>query len=470
MRHRDRFDALTAALAAIGDATAIFAGFMLAVWIRFYSGWIHLRFDRLPPLEMYWYGSGIATLLFLFIFRSLGLYVRPQYGHFTDKIPRLVRACGLGILLALALAFAIRTQQPFSRIATGLAFFTVTLLVLVERNILHQLERHWAKYRADKRNVIIIGTGSLAARLKRTLEGEPRRRARIVAFLRSGAETPDAAIPPDLIQGDLADLPRRLEAGDIDEVIMATPTSLPHEPLMETILQCERNLADFHLVPDIFRLLTSRVDMQTIDGIPLLGVGRWPLDFFWNRMLKRTEDLVGSAVGLVLSAPLIAAAALLVKLGSPGPVFYRQERCGEKGRPFNIYKLRTMVEGAEAETGPVWATPNDPRRTRVGAFLRRFNIDELPQFWNVITGDMSLVGPRPERPHFVEQFKDDISRYMWRHTYRPGMTGLAQVNGLRGNTPISERIKHDLYYLENWSLALDFKILALTFLRRENAY
>jgi lipopolysaccharide/colanic/teichoic acid biosynthesis glycosyltransferase len=151
-------------------------------------------------------------------------------------------------------------------------------------------------------------------------------------------------------------------------------------------------------------------------------------------------------------------------------VFYKQERCGEKGRTFQLYKLRTMRVDAEAETGPVWASPDDPRRTRVGAILRSYNIDELPQFWNVLKGEMSLVGPRPERPHFVEQFKDDISRYMWRHMYKPGMTGWAQVNGYRGQTDVKKRIELDLWYLENWSLALDFKILARTLFARKNAY
>ena len=160
----------------------------------------------------------------------------------------------------------------------------------------------------------------------------------------------------------------------------------------------------------------------------------------------------------------------MIRRTSPGPAFYTQERCGENGRPFTIYKLRSMRADAEAETGPVWATEDDPRRTAFGSFVRRYNVDELPQLWNVLRGDMSLVGPRPERPHFVEKFKEDISRYMWRHVSKPGMTGWAQINGLRGNTSIEERIKYDLYYLENWSLAFDFKILVRTFFARHNAY
>ena len=469
MRTRDTFDVFSSLLAVVADAVAIFAGFMLAVWIRFDSGWIPVTKGH-PPRMMYVYAAVVVTLLFLFLFRSLGLYLRPQFGHVTDKIPRLVRACGLGTLLATALAFAIQTEPPFSRIATLLALITVTLLVVMERNILFQCERHWAKHQASKKRVAVIGVGPLAVRLKNVLEGEPRRRARISAFLKIAGEQSDPGLPAELIRGGEEDLPHLLEAGEIDEVILTNTSAMTHDRMVELILQCERNMATFQMVPDIFRLLTSKVDVQTLDDIPLLGVGKWPLDFFWNRAMKRAEDILGGLVGLVLSAPVIGIAALLIKRDSPGPVFYRQERCGENGRAFELIKLRTMKTGAEQETGPVWAVENDPRRTHSGAFLRQHNLDELPQFWNVLKGDMSLVGPRPERPHFVEQFKDDISRYMWRHASKPGMTGWAQVNGLRGNTSIRDRIEYDLYYLENWSLALDFKILARTFFSRENAY
>lgn len=469
MRSRDRFDFFCSALAVAADAAAVFAGFMIAVWIRFDTGWIAVT-RGLPPRMMYVFAAGVMTLLMLFIVRSLELYKRPQYGHFTDKIPRIVRACSLGLLIATALAFAIQHELPLSRLVTGIAFVTVTLLVIVERNILHQLERHWAKYQAEKRNVVILGTNAVAARLRETFENEPRRRARVVAFLRTDDEPADPAVPTDLIRGDVATLAEVLDTTRADEVLLANPSRLNHQQLGDIVVECERRLADFHMVPDMFSLLTSRVDVQTLDGIPLLGMSRWPLDFFWNRAVKRLSDLTGSIIGLVLFAPVMALAALAIRLTSSGPVFYVQERCGEKGQVFRIWKLRTMQVDAESESGPVWTVENDPRRTRVGAFLRRWNIDELPQFWNVLAGDMSLVGPRPERPHFVEQFKEDIQRYMQRHAHKPGMTGWAQVNGLRGNTSIHDRIKFDLFYLENWSLALDFKIILRTLVSTRNAY
>jgi len=224
------------------------------------------------------------------------------------------------------------------------------------------------------------------------------------------------------------------------------------------------------MVPDLFQVLTGSMNVQSVDDIPLLGVAEWPLDRAWNRFLKRTEDLLVAAVGLLATLPIMAAAAYCIRRSSPGSVLYRQERCGKDGRVFTLYKLRTMVADAESRSGPVWAARDDARRTPVGAFLRRCNLDELPQFWNVLTGDMSVVGPRPERPHFVEKFKSDVGRYMWRHVSKPGITGWAQVNGLRGDTDIEERIKYDLYYLEHWSLSFDLKILLKTFFARENAY
>lgn len=469
MRARDSFDAKCAAIAVLADALAIFGGFMLAVWIRFDSGWLEVTRGH-PPRDMYVYASILVTIILLLIFRSLGLYERPQYGHFVDKIPRIVRACWLGMFVAMALAFVIQTDPPFSRLATAIGFVTVTLLVVIERNILFALERHYAKYQAAKRRVILLGAGPVAAQLRAKLEGEPRRRTRIAACIPLPGEVPDTAIPDSLRSYTFDDLPRLVEGGDIDAIILTQSGALTQEQLVEIVLLCERSLVEFMMVPDLFRLLTSNVDVQQVDDIPVLGLGKWPLDHAFNRFLKRFEDIVGSVVGLILSAPIIALAAIAIRLESPGPVFYTQERCGERGRRFTIYKLRTMRVDAEAETGPVWARPDDPRRTKVGAFLRRYNLDELPQFWNVLKGDMSLVGPRPERPHFVEQFKDDISRYMWRHAHKPGMTGWAQVNGYRGQSDLRKRIELDLWYLENWSLALDFKILVRTFFARENAY
>jgi exopolysaccharide biosynthesis polyprenyl glycosylphosphotransferase len=464
-------DALASGLAVLVDALAIFGGFLAATWLRFESGLIAL--DSMPPrlYFMYGWGAAITTIIFLFIYRTLGLYVRPQQGHFPGRIPRLIRATGIGILITTALAFAIRPDDfpPFSRLTIALAGGLILILVIVERGILFLLEIHLARRGTNPKRILIIGTDLVAAHLKRGLEADPRLRSSVTGFIETGSGETVPEISSDRIRGSLSQLDTILDTHPADQIIL-TDSTIGHQRILEIILAAERNMITFNMVPDIFRIMTGSMDMQTVDDIPLLGVSRWPLDTFWNQRLKRAEDVCGALGGLILMAPLFAVLALLIKRSSPGPVFYRQKRCGENGREFTIYKFRTMRRDAEKETGPVWAVENDPRRTTFGAFLRRTNIDELPQLWNVLRGDMSLIGPRPERPHFVEKFKDDIDRYIWRHASKPGMTGWAQVNGLRGNTSITERIKYDLYYLENWSLSLDFKILIRTFSASKNAY
>ncbi|MCX8108032.1 MAG: undecaprenyl-phosphate glucose phosphotransferase [Verrucomicrobiae bacterium] len=470
MRKKDTLDAVTSTLAVMADACAILGGFLLATWIRFDSGWLPLRHGRPTDLYVrYLQGGAVATVVFLFVFHLQGLFVRPQTGSFSNKIPRIIKAVSLGILCTAVMVFAVQNEAAFARLVVGLSWFTIAFLVLVERFVLFRLERALSRRSRVINRVLVLGTDGVAARLCNTLAREPMLRSRVVGCLRTGSHDSEPKVAPETILGDLACLNSLVEAGQVDQVILAD-SRLDRDRVVEIILLCERNLVEFNMVPDLFRLMTRSMDVQTLDDIPLLGVNRWPLDKPWNRVLKRTEDIVGALIGLVISAPIILWAAILIKRSSPGPVFFVQERCGEHGKPFRLYKLRTMNVDAEAETGPVFARKNDPRVTPIGAFLRSHNLDELPQLWNVLKGEMSLVGPRPERPCFVEQFKEAIGRYMWRHMSKPGMTGWAQVNGLRGDTSIEERVKYDLYYLENWSLALDFKIIAKTFFARENAY
>ena len=470
MRKRDNLDAWMSLAAVIGDALGVYAGFLLAIWIRFDWGWIPLREPgALPPRRLYYLGALIATAMFLAIFHALRLYHRPQFGRFEEKIPRLVRAVLLGILASMTLSFLVRTDPPISRVTVLISLLTISFTVGLERYLLFRYEWHCYRHRPSFRRLFILGTNAEAQRLARAIEREPRLGLRIAGFLRVSESPPDPTIPPERIVGQADELPERIERGEADEVVLVD-TDVGKTRIVDWMRCCERHFVGFRMVPDLFQVLTSRVEVETIEGIPLLGMRPWPLDSPWNRALKRIEDIVGALIGLLLSAPVIAIAAVLIKRNSPGPVFYRQVRCGENGRLFQLIKLRTMRVDAEAETGPVWTREDDPRRTRIGAFLRRYNLDELPQFWNVLKGEMSLVGPRPERPHFVEQFKDEVQRYLWRHAAKPGMTGWAQVNGLRGNTDIHERIRYDLYYLENWSLAFDFKILVRTFFARKNAY
>jgi Undecaprenyl-phosphate glucose phosphotransferase len=290
----------------------------------------------------------------------------------------------------------------------------------------------------------------------------------VMGFVDDGDQEAVMGIP---VLGRIADLPTLIDEHSIDEVIIALPES-SHEEILTIISLCERGKVTIKVYPDVFQIMAAQVTIGDLGGLPLLTVRDIALRG-WRLTLKRAVDLIGSAIGLVLLSPLMMLVAVLIKLGSPGPVFYTQVRMGLDARPFWVIKFRSMRTDAEAETGPIWATKDDPRRTRLGAFIRRFSIDEWPQFINVLLGEMSLVGPRPERPVFVEQFKRSIPRYMDRHREKAGLTGWAQVNGLRGDTSIAERTKYDLWYIENWSLLLDFKIILKTIFNTftsKNAY
>jgi exopolysaccharide biosynthesis polyprenyl glycosylphosphotransferase len=224
------------------------------------------------------------------------------------------------------------------------------------------------------------------------------------------------------------------------------------------------------MVPHFFEILVSGLRPDTVGGIQVLGVEALPLNGYRNRLVKRLVDMTGAIAGLILSAPLIAIFGGLVYLESPGPIFYTQTRMGRNGRLFKMIKIRSMHLNAESHGRAQWAKADDNRRLRIGAFIRKWNIDEIPQFWNVLKGDMSLVGPRPERPELIARFKSEVSHYQVRHTCHPGMTGWAQVNGWRGNTDLEERIRYDIWYIESWSLLLDLRIMFLTFFRWDNAY
>ncbi len=474
MQTRDIHDAFNTLLAVGGDALAILAGGMLAIWVRFDSGWLPLPFGRDPDLYVK-YGLALLTVLplYLFAFLILRLYHRPQEGAFANRVPRLIRACGIGMLLVLLLNAIMKNYVEFSNGVILIGFPLMALVVLFERGVLFRAELALARRAGPNHRVLILGADDMAVRLWRGLTQDPRRRSEVAGIVPSGVTPPHADVPEALRldPGLFAALDGYLDAHpEIDQVILTPDHPLSHDQVIALILNCERRMLHFTMVPDLFRVLTAGMALQTIQGVPVLGTRQWPLDRFWNRLLKRVEDVAVAFPALMLSAPFMAVFAWRIRRESPGPALYRQERYGRHGKCFTLYKLRTMHVDAERDCGPVFTQPDDPRTTPFGAWLRRNNLDELPQLWNVVKGDMSLVGPRPERPFFVEQFRDDIARYMWRHVSRPGITGWAQVNGLRGDTSIAERIKFDLYYLEHWSLAFDLKILLRTLCARKNAY
>jgi exopolysaccharide biosynthesis polyprenyl glycosylphosphotransferase len=457
-------------IAVLADSTAIFLGLRFAAWIRFETGQFDLDPVKGVPEEADLFRLiGLAVVVFLLVFRQLGLYKRPHQGRLEDKIPRILRACIISFVLYFAAEAALRLDPEFSRLALLIGCVTVPVFLLLERWIIFRIELHRARHAPTATRVVILGTDATARRLQRAVESDPFLRAGVVGFLRPSPQTPwPENIPESLRLGEVDQAETLLVQARANQLILRD-TGIPRQTLLHLVLICEQRYLSFLLVPDLFSALTTDLHMHQLAGIPVMGMGQWPLDRVGARILKRLFDIAFSALALLLISPLLLLLALAVKLTSKGPVFYLQERCGEKGSAFNIIKFRTMIADAEAH-GPGWTTPDDPRRTRIGGFLRAWNLDELPQFFNVLRGDMSVVGPRPERPVYVEQFKEEIERYMRRHLYKPGITGWAQVHGLRGDTSIGERITYDLFYLENWSLGLDFKIIIKTLLSRKNAY
>jgi exopolysaccharide biosynthesis polyprenyl glycosylphosphotransferase len=318
--------------------------------------------------------------------------------------------------------------------------------------------------------VIMVGWNDRATHLRQAMRRDLAQLQGIIGCVPMPGGRFATPPPPEVaVLGDYSALPQLVVECQANAVILSDVSCSSRE-IQHLIAFCQREMLNFQLVPAYFPALNSGLQIETMSGVPLLGVRQLPLDRTINRVLKRAMDIAGALVGLGVSAFIIPPFALLVYLESPGPIFYSQRRTSRSGRTFNIYKIRSMRLDAETKSGAVWCQKEDSRRLKIGTFMRKTNIDELPQFWNVLGGDMSLVGPRPERPELIEKFKDTIPNYNARHEVRTAITGWAQIHGLRGDTDLTKRIEADLYYLENWSLLLDLYCLGATFFKVKNAH
>lgn len=446
-----------------------------SVWLGYYVGWwITARdpkniigpFQEFAPLPI------ITTVTLLVTFFAQRMYQRRRPVSHLDELLKIILYTTFAFLVTVAVvALALRGLE-YHRQMLVIAWAATIVTLTIARALHAQAQwRVQARGIGDDR-VLVIGAGEVGQMLLQRIKLNPKLGYQIVGVVDNG-QGDRRSNPLDApILGSFADIPRIIDKYSIDEVFIGLPES-SHSELVNIISLCEREKVGIRVFPDVFQIMASGVSIDDLGGLPLLTIRDVALQG-WKLTLKRWLDVFGSGVGLVFLSPFMLLAALLVKLDSPGPVFYTQERMGLDARPFKIIKFRTMRMDAE-EGGPGWTTPDDPRKTKLGAFLRRFNIDELPQLINVLLGDMSLVGPRPERPVYVEQFRQNIPRYMDRHREKAGLTGWAQVNGMRGDTSIAERTKYDLWYIENWSVWLDIKIILRTLLQtivgtNRNAY
>jgi Undecaprenyl-phosphate glucose phosphotransferase len=459
------------------DLVATNLAWVLAYFLRFHSEWIggYLPVTKgVPDLQRYLLLLPLISLLWPLVMYFHGLYQVKRGRSRIDELFAILFSVLIASALLLGATLYVRVYYryqpevaPLWEYSQGVFAIFVALDVLALNlgrwGLRSWLERLWAAGYNVKR-VLVAGTGDLGRLVAETIQAHRELGYRVIGFLGDGAPGALDGLP---VLGGLDDGVRVAEAHAIDQLYVALPLE-EHAKLLKLIKSVGNECLDIKVVPDLVQYATIQAALEDLDGIPIISLNEVPLRG-WNSMAKRLMDVtLGSTLLLLLTVvlPLFPVVALLIKLrGGPGPVFFRQERMSLDGRTFLMYKFRSMHDDAERDTGPVFAQAEDPRRTRVGSWLRRRNLDELPQLINVVLGDMSLVGPRPERPPFVRQFKERIPQYMLRHRVKTGMTGWAQVNGWRGNTSIEKRIEYDLYYIENWSLRLDLKILILTLFR-----
>ncbi len=448
------------------DTASIVTGVLASYWIRFFSGKIPLLL-AVPPLEWYTRALGIITGVFLLALHSEQLYNMDRPRSASEECGAVFWGVTKAVFALMALTFLAR-EFSYSRATLILAWGLITGFLIIERLLFGRFFSAWKNARGQVRRVLLVGQNPAAGRILQQLQNNPRWGYRLIGRVETESAKPASGTGLRSL-GSLAHIPEILQQHQVTDLLLLDPL-LPREQIGSIVLACEKEMVSFRMLPDIIGMMTIPLSVEQWTGLPLLGIKMPPLDDPWNRFQKRVMDITVSLIALVILLPLLILIALAVRFESNGPVFYRQERLGQDGKIFRILKFRTMRANAEAATGPVWAQQNDPRRTALGGFLRRTNLDELPQLWNVLSGEMSLVGPRPERPHFVNQFKEEIPRYMARHRIKSGITGWAQIHGLRGDTSIEERTRYDLYYAERWSLTLDLLIMARSLGAVKNAY
>jgi Undecaprenyl-phosphate glucose phosphotransferase len=437
------------------DMSMVTMGFALAYALRFHA---LTPTKGMVPFRDTAAAWATSLVIFTLVFRAGELYQSYRLSSRASEIFRLFKATCLSMLLVVAATYFFR-EQRYSRLT--LLFFGVFAFTLlastrtVARNFLARMRRRGF----NLRTALVVGAGELGQAVVERLEKHRELGIQPVGVLAHDRSLIGRGIGAVEVIGLYSEIEDVLAERQIDQVYIALPLD-QHEEIRPLLAALATSTVDVKVVPDLYQFMTLHGGVEEIDGMPIVALRHGPVHG-WDAVSKRVFDLVFGVLILVLTAPVMLVTALLVKLTSPGPVFYVQERMGLDGRTFRIFKFRSMRTDAE-KSGARWASAGDARTTSVGAFIRRHSIDELPQVINVLRGEMSLVGPRPERPVFIEDFKKQIPRYNLRHKVKAGMTGLAQVEGWRGSTSIEKRIERDIYYIEHWSLWLDFTILVRT--------
>ncbi len=441
-------------LNVLSDGLIIYLMFPVAFWLRFYV----LKDGHQTMLLQEYLRTGIwFTVLELFVMIVTGMYRPFRHVRLRYELGQLWTICTVCFLLLLSW-LSLRHLDDYSRQLMFLYFALSVGLLSLKRFTLRQILWRMRAGGYNLKHVIVIGDGKLAERYLDKIQDEITMGYHPVGYI---SERENAGLSGRNIPwlGSYEKMEQILEKRKPDEVISAID-SHEFERTPQIIAACEKAGCKLSVIPIYAEYMSGNQQLDDLDGIPLLNVRKIPLDNLANAFLKRSLDILASALILIVFSPLMLFCAIGVKMSSPGPIIFAQKRIGRNKKPFMMYKFRSMRVNDSQDTG--WSGKQDSRKTRFGSFIRKYSLDEFPQFWNVLKGDMSLVGPRPEVPFYVEQFKEEVPRYMLKHLVRPGITGWAQVNDLRGDTSIPQRIRYDIYYIENWSLWFDLKILFLT--------
>ncbi|MBS1258272.1 MAG: UDP-glucose:undecaprenyl-phosphate glucose-1-phosphate transferase [Candidatus Scalindua arabica] len=440
------------------DLITLACSWILAYYLRFYIPIIPVYSGIISP---YTYLNLLLAILPLWyiVFKYFGLYRPRRISSKVAEVWDIVKATTIAILVLVTLTFFVRKYE-FSRV-TFLYFWIICVISLsIERILFRELLRFIRKRGYNLRHALIVGTGGMGREVTDRVHNHPELGIKIKGFLcENNSQIGDELEGFKVL--DTFENIRNVVVNHKIDIVFITLSLSAQETLKTVLDDIGDEMVSIMVIPDLFEYATLRGGISEFEGMPIISLRDTPL-YGWNIVFKRVADVVLSLIIILVASPLMLVISLLIKTTSRGPVFYSQERMGLDGKIFNMLKYRTMAIEAEKETGPVWAAKDDSRRTSIGAFLRKTSLDELPQFFNVLKGDMSIVGPRPEREFFIQQFRNKVPKYMLRHKMKAGITGWAQISGWRGNTSLEKRIECDLYYIENWSLRLDLEIMWLT--------
>lgn len=454
----------------VGDVLATVGAFLLAYYMRFHTELIPVKYG-VPAFQQYVNIIPLLAVVWPIIFHFHGLYqVRRTRSH-IDEFFSVTASVGIAtaILWGVLLYYRVYHQRSIPAAEAmepaRILFLYFMLLdiafIMLSRASIRRVLEEMRRRGYNIKKVLIVGAGKLGETVANRIGAHEELGYEIVGFLDDDPSKTVAAGHP--VVGRCSEVSVMVDQLGVDYLFLALPLSA-HDTMMQILHTTRNEIVDIKVVPDILEYVAIRAGIEDLDGVPIINLSDVPMRGL-NSFVKRIMDLAFAFIGLTVTVVTFPLIILMVKFKSRGPIFYKQERMGLDGKSFIMYKFRTMDVNAEVETGPVMSHASDPRVTWGGRIMRKLYIDEWPQFWNVLKGEMSLVGPRPERPFFVHYFKEQIPQYMLRHKVRSGITGWAQVNGWRGNTSIEKRIEHDLYYIENWSLSLDLKIIWLTLVR-----